>query len=169
LRKPYLGEAFVHFKGSEDEKLGSDGRMTGEGANPASVTIYGVNGPDDIKTYNGMTTPKSNDYSTLNEGDYRAFFQDMATSLYGEAGAKVHNPPIAPALTYRIRSIDGSPLKGMKNGKEVPMNGVYFHRTDWNGNAKNASKGCPTIDGRQWRSVEKQLGKSSNIFFRISR
>ena len=35
--------------------------------------------------------------------------------------------------------------------------------------ARNSSKGCPTIDGRQWRSVERQLGKSSNIRIRITR
>jgi len=163
----YLGEAVVHFQGSNDEKLGEDGTLTGEGANPAQVTIYGVNGADDIKTYNGMTTPKSSDYSTLNEGDYQAYYQDMASSVYGTAGAKAKG--ISTALTYRLKSIDGKPLRGTKNDQNVTMDGVFFHRTDWNGKATNTSKGCPTVDGRSWRNVEKQLGKSMNIRIRISR
>ncbi|MDI6833101.1 MAG: hypothetical protein QMD02_04550, partial [Bacteroidales bacterium] len=163
----YLGEAVVIFKGSKDEKLDEDGKLTGEGANPANVTIYGINGPDDINTYNGMTIPKSNDYSTIDEGEYKAFYQDMATSLYGTAGAKAKGIP--PAYTYRIKSLDGTEPKGTRNGKNVTMEGVFLHRTDWNGKATNSSMGCLIIDGRDWRDVEKQLKKSSNIFIRITR
>ena len=83
----YLGEVFVQFNGSSNESLGDDNKMTGEGANPATVTIYGKNNEKDIHTYNGMTTPYSDSYSTLDEGDYRAYYEDMATSVYGEAGA----------------------------------------------------------------------------------
>ncbi len=164
----YLGEAVVIMNGSKDEKLGKDGTLTGEGANPAEVTIYGINGKDDIKNYKGMTTPKSSDYSTLNEGDYQAHYQDMSErSVYGEKGARLKG--YATALTYKIESLDGTPLKGMRNGKERKMVGVFFHRTNWDGVAKDASKGCPTVDGRKWRSVEKQLGKSQKIFLRITR
>ena len=163
----YLGEAFVHFQGSYDEKLGVNGKLDGEGANPAQVTIYGVNGEDDIKTYNGLTTPKNNNYSTLDEGDYQAYYQDMATSVYGTAGAKARG--VTPALTYRIKSLNRTPLKGTKNGEKLTMEGVFFHRTDWDGTAKNSSMGCPTVDGRYWKIVEKQLGKSLNIRIRISR
>jgi len=164
----YLGEAFVYFQGSNDEKLGSDGKMTSDDAIYANVTIYGINGKDDIKTYKGMTTPQSDKYSTLNEGDYLAFYQDMATSVYGEKGAKEKN--IQPALTYRIKTINNNlKLQGKRNNKSVELTGVFFHRTDWNGNASKSSKGCLIIDGRQWRDVEKQLGKSSNIYIRVTR
>ena len=169
IQGQYLGEAYIYFEGSEDEHVGEDGTLTGEGAKPAQVTIYGINGENDIATYRGMTTPKSEEYSTLNEDDYLASYQDMATSVYGEAGAIKAGYP--PALTYRIKSSDGKTtlLKGVKKGKEVTMDGVFLHRTDWNGTARNASKGCPIIDGRQWREVEKQLGKSQNIRIKIVR
>ena len=164
----YLGEAFVYFQGSNDEKLGDDGKMTSDDAIYANVTIYGINGKDDIKTYKGMTTPQSDKYSTLNEGDYLAFYQDMSTSVYGEKGAKEKN--IQPALTYRIKTLNNNlKLQGKRNNKPIEMTGVFLHRTDWSGNASKSSKGCLIIDGRQWRDVEKQLGKSSNIYIRVTR
>lgn len=44
-----------------------------------------------------------------------------------------------------------------------------MHRTDKNGVARRASQGCLIIDGRQWRSVKKQLGHSQNIFLYLHR
>lgn len=44
-----------------------------------------------------------------------------------------------------------------------------MHRTDRNGVAHRASQGCLVIDGRQWKSVEKQLGHSQNIFLYLHR
>ena len=99
----YLGEAAVIFNGNANESWGTDNTLTGEYSNPASVTIYGVNGKDDIKYYRGMTTPQSDFYSTLNAGEYKMFYQDMATSVYGEKGALAHNPPIAPALDNPVK------------------------------------------------------------------
>jgi len=167
LKGKYLGEAVVVFNGSLDEKLGEDGTLTGEGANPAKVTIYGINGADDIRTYLGMTTPKSDAYSTLNAGEYQAYYQDMAKSRYGIAGAKAKG--IETAFTYQLKTLDGTPLRGTRNGEDVTMGGVFFHRTDWDGTARNSSKGCPIGDGRQWRSVETQLGRSLDIRFRLYR
>ena len=60
-------------------------------------------------------------------------------------------------------------LNGTKNGQKSTMTSVFMHRTDWNGTANHSSKGCMVIDGRQWRDVQKQLKKSSNIFLRVNR
>jgi hypothetical protein len=57
---------------------------------------------------------------------------------------------------------DGSVNK--TNGKNF-MEGIFFHRTNNNGNATHSSQGCLNIDGRQWSDVEKQLGKIDS--FRI--
>ena len=51
----YMGEAVVVFDGYYDEKLGKDGTLTGEGAKPADVTVYGPRGADDIESYIGYT------------------------------------------------------------------------------------------------------------------
>ena len=90
----FLGAVVVVFNGSEDEKLGKDGKLTGESANPAEVIIYGINGENDINTYDGLTmTSYPEKYSPIEEGDYNAFYQDMATSPYGSKGG---------TLSYRI-------------------------------------------------------------------
>ena len=168
IKGNYLGEAFVNFEGSTTEHWGSKGTLSEEDAKPAIVTIYGVNGADDIKTYNGMTLPFSNEYSTLNEGDYHAGYQDMPSSIYGEKGARAHG--YATALTYLIRPLqNGKSLKGTNKGKQVDMTGVYLHRTNWDGDVTHSSKGCLVIDGRDWRLVEKQLSKSQNIYIRLRR
>lgn len=168
LAGKYLGEAAVIFDGNENECWGTDNTLTGKNANPATVTIYGVNGKDDIQAYRGMTTPQNDSYSTLNARDYKLYYQDMATSVYGETGALAHNPPIAPALTYRITKLDVNEiLDGTKKGQKTEMTSVFMHRTDWNGIANHSSKGCMIIDGRQWRNVEKQLKSLQTFFYEL--
>ena len=55
----YLGEAVVVFNGYYDERLGKDGKLTGEGAKAASVTVYCPRGADDIGEYTGFTMSSS--------------------------------------------------------------------------------------------------------------
>lgn len=51
----------------------------------------------------------------------------------------------------------------------VGSGSVAVHRTNWNGRADKSSKGCLVIDGRSWRSVEKQIEKSKNIYIKLNR
>ena len=160
----YLGQAVVIFVGSEDEKLGEDGKLTGEGAKPAKVTIYGINGPDDIVSYKGLSVSSDpSKYSMIQEGEYKLFHQQMSESLYGRG-----------SLTYRLSNRDGTtrikPVGGVnKYNNKSYMEGIFFHRTDNDGTARKSSKGCLVVDGRSWKNVEKQLGKSSNIYLKLSR
>ena len=169
----YLGEAVVVFNGSKDEKLGKDGKMNGKGAKPAKATIYGINGKDDIKTYDAMTmTSNTDEYTPIEGGDYKAFYQDMSSSPYGSKGG---------SLTYRISKLDGnltlSTIDGELNKDEnskqnyntTKKSEIFFHRTNNDGKATHSSSGCMIIDGRHWNKVEKQLGKSMNIYIRIQR
>ena len=164
IKGSYLGEVVVIFNGSEDERIGDDGTLTGDNARPAIVTIYGKNGENDIQQYNGLTVSSNpNIYPMIEAGDYKAFHQQMATSVYGKG-----------ALTYRITTISGDllipPAGGINKHTGLPyISGEYFHRTDWNGKATKASQGCLIIDGRDWKKVEKQIGKSHNIFIRVIR
>ena len=94
----YLGEAVVLFNGFDDERLGVDGKLTGEGAKPANVTIYGINGENDIKSYLGLTVSSDpQKYSMIQEGEYHLFHEQMATSVYGKN-----------SLTYRVAELDGN-------------------------------------------------------------
>lgn len=160
----YLGEVAVIFNGSEDERLGEDGTLTGKNANPAIVTIYGKNGSSDIQEYNGLTISSNpNIYPMIEAGDYKAFHEQMSTSVYGK-----------DALTYRITTLNGNlliPPAGGTNKRTgmTYISGEYFHRTDWNGKATKASQACLVIDGRTWKKVEKQIGTSHNIFIRVNR
>ena len=94
----YLGEAVVVFNGYYDERLGKDGKLTGEGAKVASVSIYGINGSDDIKSYHGLSVSSNPDkYPMLVDGEYKLFHQQMAKSVYGKG-----------SLTYRVSDIRGN-------------------------------------------------------------
>ena len=169
--------AVVQFNGAYDEKLGKDGTLTGEGANPATVTIYGPGGADDIETYRGLTiTSAPSKYPTLQNGAYSAKYQRMATSLYGQ-----------DANTYRItgstmstggyptspnwfESSNLSPVGGWNYNKSTAyMTSIFIHRTDWNGKATNSSQGCLLIDGQQYDRFQNQLGKSSGFLVTVNR
>ena len=168
----YLGEAVVLVHGSYDEKLGEDGTLTGKGAKPAQVTIYGVNNKNDIIVYCGLSVSSDpSKYSMVKNGDYKAFYQNMSTSPYGLKGG---------SLSYRITNPDGTlhlPIEGDEFNKQTNnnyMEHIFFHRTNLNGVATHSSQGCIVIDGNinnlnNWKQVETQLEKSSNIFFRIFR
>ncbi len=158
-------EAVVVFNGSIDERLGEDGTLTGTGAKSAEVTIYGIGGKNDIKTYNGLTVSSDpSKYSMVASGDYNLSWEQMATSPYGKG-----------SLTYRVRQLYGNaelPIEGGEKNKVTGksyLGAIFFHRTNWNGGAKYSSQGCLIIDGRQWRNVEKQLEKSKNILMQINR
>ena len=164
IKGTYLGEAVVVFKGSYNETIGKDGKLTGDDANPALVTIYGINNSEDIESYLGLSVSSDpTKYSMIQDGEYRMFHQQMATSAYAKT-----------SLTYRICAPDGNlelnPVGGINksNGENV-MKGIFFHRTNTDGNATHSSVGCLVIDGRSWNNVEKQLGKSNNIYLKLSR
>ncbi len=170
LAGTYLGEAVVSFERNYNERIGDDGTLTGEGAVAAQATVYGTRGADDIKTYEGLTMSSDPDrYTVIAEGDYKMFFQDMNSSPYGTKGAR----DWPAALTYRVQTLDGSLNIPTQGGEHNSVTGgayktaIFFHRTNWSGDAQRSSEGCLNIDGRQWRSVEAQLGKASNIRLRV--
>ena len=160
----YLGEVVVEVNGYYKESFGSKGTMMDDDALSASITIYGKNGKDDIQQYVGLSM--SSDYSkyaAIDDGEYKMYYQKMSSSIYA-----------TDAYTYRISTLqDGLKLPALGGYNKATMKsfieGVFFHRTNWDGNAKSSSKACIVIDGRQWRRVEKQLGKSKNIFLKIKR
>ena len=170
----YMGEAVVIVNGHWDEHVGSDKKLDSEDANPASITIYGRNGVDDILEYNGLTvTSDPSLYSMMEVGDYQMKQEQMATSIYGKN-----------SLTYRIYTNDGNSKIPTANGeinKQHSNQGAYLlsvfmHRTNNDGNAygnpcagKPVSAACLLIDGRYWSLVEKQLGNSQNIFLHLRR
>ena len=93
-------ESAILFEGSTDESLSEDGKLTGEGANPANVTVFGSGGADDVQNYRGLTVSSDSDkYPMLAEGQYTANYSPMATSLYGD-NERTKERGIPSALTY---------------------------------------------------------------------
>lgn len=102
-------------------------------------------------------------YPMIEVGDYLAYHQQMSSSVYGKN-----------ALTYRITTMDGNTLIPPQGGenkytKKRIFQTCFFIGRIGNGTATKASAGCLLIDGRSWRDVEKQLGKSRNIFIQLNR
>ena len=166
-------ETAILFEGSEDESLSDDGKLTGEDANPANVTVFGPKGKDDVQTYRGLTVSSNPEkYSMLAEGQFTANYSPMATSLYGD-NERTKKRGIPGALTYSL-SQNGKttlPVEGGINKltKLSFMSDVFIHRTNWSGKADKASRGCLLIDGRQYRRFEKQLGKAMSISVTLRR
>lgn len=66
-------------------------------------------------------------------------------------------------------NLELNPVGGYnKATKTTTMIEIFFHRTNSDGGAKYASVGCLVIDGREWKNVEKQLGKSKNIYLKLT-
>ena len=176
LAGTYLGKAVVVMDGRGGENLDENGKLTGDGANPAKTTIYGPGGQDDVRTYDGLTISSNPEYFTpIEQGDYEGFYQQMASSPFGKG-----------SLTYRIKQLNGDfripTADGELNKDPASENygtpwktDIFFHRTNNSGFAGArsrqvaVSKGCPVICATQWRNVESQLGKIISFRLRIIR
>ena len=113
-------DAVVAFDGFNDEKLGVDEQnnktLTGDGAKPASVTIFGINDKDDIQTYNGLTVSSDpTKYPMMEPGEYLAFHQQMGSSAYKNG-----------ALTYRIKQLDDNLSINPVGGINKHTDGKYM-------------------------------------------
>jgi len=173
--------AVVEFNGAYDEKLGEDGTLTGDGANPASVTVYGPGGKDDVQTYRGLTV--SSDpakYPMLENGTYTAEYQELATSPLGQNSKEYRitgsttNTAGYPTGPMWFNSANLSPVGGwkfrdIKNKDYAHMTQIFIHRTNWSGNATLSSQGCLLIDGQQYNSFQNQLGTLSKFMVIVKR
>ena len=160
----YLGEAVIIFNGYYDEHLDNNGFIDTPQSKAADVTIYGINGPDDIASYKGLSVSSNPDiYPMILEGDYLLYQQQMSSSVYG-----------TDSINYRISTLNGNlnipPVNGYNKATGLQyITDVFFHRTNWNGKASSSSKGCLVVNGKDWKKVEKQLGYSKHIFLRLTR
>ena len=165
----YLGEAFVHFEGSKDEKLGDGDNLYGKGAILADVTVYGPEGADDIKKYKGYTMSSDPDkFGVVADGDYTV----------NRLGKNDRKGPYNSDLVVESRSAK-IPARGGINPaypKRKPgyLEGVFIHRSNNNGWAgvkgnQAVSKGCPLITPKDWTGFSKQLEKVNSFRLRITR
>lgn len=171
----YLGKAVVVFIGSKDEKLANNGTVNGKNSKPAYVTVYGINGKDDVKTYKGLTMSSDpSKFSVLNEGWYDGTPDKMSNDRvynYFSKNDKINGNDPRESLPYRLSVNGNTELDGTRNGQPMKMNGVFFHRIDNDGNAgmisniRGRSEGCPVVNGANWRDIKKSLG--TNIIIKV--
>jgi RHS repeat-associated protein len=153
----YLGKAVVVFEGSESEKLGKGDNLFGEGANLAKATVYGPDGPDDIKEYGAYTMSSDPSiYGTVADGEYNVYYDKV-----GKSGALKSN--------WAVEGRGKVPARGGVNPAYPSrdpgyLNGVFIHRSNNNGYAGGGvSKGCPLIcpslnnPGNGWDEFNQQL------------
>jgi len=94
----------------------------------------------------------------LKEEKIKRYLKDLKSSLNQKEIASGHLKKY-PARIKEKTLPDFSKLKG----KDFEVG------TNWGGKATNASEGCLLIDGKQYRSFEKQLGKSMSISVTLRR
>ena len=154
IKGKYLGEAFISFEGSRQERFGminGQGKYLG-GDNPilADVTLYGPNGPDDItRDLVGFTmTSDYNKYGAIADGWYRGNYDKV-----GKRGAI----PSHWALERRgkIPTLDNipNPVKTSNYYLKPYKDGIFIHSTlkDDNRVGSQTSQGCLLLD---WKSMD---------------
>ena len=179
----YLGQAFVLFEGSYDEKLGDkdfsnkgwDGRhntgyIDGENAITAHITVYGNNGPDDIGSYTGYTMSSDPSiFGVVADGEYTVNRVDKL--------GPYDSPWVLESRNSRI------PAWNNKNPKYPQRNpgyltGVFIHRCNnsgWagtfqkNGQTHGVSEGCLLVAPQDWNNYNKHFNGLNSYKLRVHR
>jgi len=164
IKGNYLGKAVVVFNGSMNEKLGEGENLYGEGAVLADVTVYGPNGKDDIRNYQGFTlTSNFKKFGAIDNGVYNVSYVSP-----GKSGALSSN--------YVLNN--GGPVNCLYGENRSPKeylpysltqkNGIYIHRSNNNGWAGDnyikktaVSTGCLLILPKDWEKFCNQIGKNN--------
>ena len=144
----YLGQAYVEFIGSRNERLGTRnkvyGFINGEDAITSKVFVYGPKNKKDIHHYVGYTMSSDPEkFGAIDEGLYSANYDNV-----GKSGKlKSHW-----VLNHRgkVRMMDGA--KNPLHSDQIDANGegyktgVFIHSTNKNGFAGgNVSQACLLI------------------------
>ena len=172
-------EAVVVFEGSVDEKLGTkekgdkgyDGKhtggyMDGEGAQTASVTVYGPDGADDVSSYTGYTMSSDpSKYGVVNDGTYDANYDKT-----GKSGALKSNWTLN--ARGRVSSYWDNPNRPNQkdNNGNYYLTGIFIHRSNNSGWAGGGvSKGCLLISPNDWKNFNNQMNGVKNFKVQITR
>jgi len=172
-------EAVVVFEGSVDEKLGTkekgdegydgkhtDGYMDGEGAQTASVTVYGPDGADDVKSDTGYTMSSDpSKYGVVNDGTYDANYDKT-----GKSGALKSNWTLN--ARGRVSTYWDNPYRPNQkdNDGNYYLTGVFIHSSNKSGWAGGGlSKGCLLISPKDWKNFNNQMNGVKNFKVQVTR
>ena len=159
----YLGKVVVVFDGYYDERLGVDGTLTGEGAKPANVTVYGPSGASDIQNYTGFTM--SSDFATYGAVDNGSYDVTFVSPKPESKIPKTHIVNGGKAVDCLYGKNNYFPNEDAHSATQ--KDAIYVHRTNTNGfagyNRKNlnaVSKGCLLIDADEWERYDSQINNT---------
>lgn len=135
--KTIKGEkAVIVFNGRNDEKLGAGHNLFGKGAVLATVTVYGDNGPDDIKTYQGYSMGSDpSKFGAIADGNYRFNFDAKGKSGKLKSNWAVENRGRVPALGGY------NPNPNVIGGDRAYKTGIFIHSSNQNGYAGTYNEG----------------------------
>jgi len=172
IQGTYLGRAHVVFNGSRQEQPSvQNGRnyIVGDGAVNASVTVYGMQGAEDIHNFTGYTMTSNADlYIPIGEGLFDLNYMDP-----GKGGTLPSNWALEG--TGQVPTMDGLPntnpdANGYWNYNTPWKTGIYIHSTGSNGGlgARN-STGCLLILNSQWGDFNNAMQGVTNATVRVTR
>jgi RHS repeat-associated protein len=128
-------EAVVVFNGSRDEKLGEGKSLFGKGANLAKVTVYGPDGADDIKTYDGFSMGSdSKKFGAIEDGTYDFNYDAAGKSGKLKSHWAVEGRGNVPALDGYNPNPNATTDRRFKNG-------IFIHTSNQSGFAGAYNKG----------------------------
>ena len=170
----YLGQAYVVFNGSKDEKLGSGNNFFGEGAKLSEITVYGPQGASDIQQYQGYSMSSDPSlFGVVAEGTY----------IVNRLNPNDRKGPYQSEWTLNNRG--KVPANGNINPAHPERNpgyltGVFIHRPNNNGFAgtylnkktnkiSGISEGCLLISPKQWDKFNAQLNNIKNFRLQLIR
>ena len=128
-------EAVVVFNGSRDEKLGEGKSLFGKGAALAKVTVYGPDGANDIKTYDGFSMGSdSKKFGAIADGTFEFNYDAAGKSGKLKSHWAVENRGNVPALDGFNPNPNATTDRRFKNG-------IFIHTSNQNGMAGSYNKG----------------------------
>ncbi len=123
----YIGEAYVVFNGSRNERLGKGDNLYGEGSILADVKVYGPSGQDDIQYYKGFTMSSNFQYfGAIADDTYTVNYQK-----YGKSGALKSHWAINDGGP--VNCIDGVNPSPINPYSPTQKNAIYIHCSNGNG------------------------------------
>ena len=133
----YIGEAYVVFNGSRNEKLGIKegkwGYIDGEGAVTASVTLYGPQNKNDVHKLTGYTMTSNPDlFAPIAEGTYTVNYDEAGKSGSIKSHWAINERKRVPTMDGRINF---SPFATESTYGTPYADGVFIHRTNLDGGA----------------------------------
>ena len=170
----YLGQAYVVFNGSKDEKLGSGNNFFGEDAKLSEITVYEPQGASDIQQYQGYSMSSDPSlFGVVAEGTY----------IVNRLNPNDRKGPYQSEWTLNNRG--KVPANGNINPAHPERNpgyltGVFIHRPNNNGFAgtylnkktnkiSGISEGCLLISPKQWDKFNAQLNNIKNFRLQLIR